>query len=732
MGGFMDKDYNLWRYPRWKLCVFFSSPFDDTANERNALLDRVLFKLREDFNDVEVVFTDLRFGLKDIISNDHNTWNACAKEIENCFASSLGMFFVSLQSNTRYGRGFRSFFIVHRSNIIAGFTPLPKFITFHKFNELCNISPECKAVAEKWYIEDTNCFPEALYTLKRLRDDSDYDWQRLTAECFPTLFQHLVNYPADLTREDVLKVGQSVTEWELRHALHLARNDIQRMHWIDRSVDISTVANAICTNKSEMLKRFFDRQDPSSSSIRENSECKRIRGFMESIFSRDKRSKFEGISFQTLVAEESDPTAKSEQDDYLKDWTDCLAKLLTDELLKVRLQRDSWKEMERELDLPEYVLQDFFHHYEWAYSRCHLFIGRDSIITRLTNQVMLDPYPFNPRKPFSGVSLCVVGDQGTGKTSVLAKAASEIHRVDPMKRPLIMRFCGTNSKSFRALDLVQSICFQIQHACMGITENFACYNDYYDAVEYFHELLSKFPILLFIDGLNQLSNHNMGRSNLSFLKNVRPHRDGRIVVSTLPDTKQAFFGCLSRMNESAVPKFTVPLFRLAANDDDTIHSFVEALLLQRGRRVTSAQLDVISVAAAQEPSALYLFLAVLVAEHWRSTTVAVPGDFFSSVVPTTEGLMFHLLESVESEFGSKFTSTTLGLLSYAVEGLTDSEIVDLVSLAMHADSELKNEVHAYWTVFGPNVKRCPLHMWLRLKNFLSRLFSESVHCCTVW
>jgi hypothetical protein len=61
--------------------------------------------------------------------------------------------------------------------------------------------------------------------------------------------------------------------------------------------------------------------------------------------------------------------------------------------------------------------------------------------------------------------------------------------------------------------------------------------DYDTLVEHFHHLLATYPILLFIDGVDQLSNENLARSNLTFLQGVKPHTDTRIVVSTLKDEK---------------------------------------------------------------------------------------------------------------------------------------------------------------------------------------------------
>ena len=64
---------------------------------------------------------------------------------------------------------------------------------------------------------------------------------------------------------------------------------------------------------------------------------------------------------------------------------------------------------------------------------------------------------------FSGISFCVIGRSGTGKTALMAKLAS-IARAANDQRPVIIRFCGTSKGSVNGLSLVQSLCHQIQLA----------------------------------------------------------------------------------------------------------------------------------------------------------------------------------------------------------------------------------------------------------------------------
>ena len=46
-------------------------------------------------------------------------------------------------------------------------------------------------------------------------------------------------------------------------------------------------------------------------------------------------------------------------------------------------------------------------------------------------------------------------------------------------------------------------------------------------------------MVLFIDGLDQLSNGDRARSDISFLIGIKPHPNTVIVVSCLPDEKDS-------------------------------------------------------------------------------------------------------------------------------------------------------------------------------------------------
>ena len=107
---------------------------------------------------------------------------------------------------------------------------------------------------------------------------------------------------------------------------------------------------------------------------------------------------------------------------------------------------------------------------------------------------------------FSGITLCVIGRSGTGKTALMAKLAS-VARAANDQRPVFIRFCGTSKGSVDGLTLVQSLCHQIQLVLQLPPQPVS--NNYDEAVLMFHSLLNKHAMVLFIDrwATHPLSTH---------------------------------------------------------------------------------------------------------------------------------------------------------------------------------------------------------------------------------
>ena len=277
---------------------------------------------------------------------------------------------------------------------------------------------------------------------------------------------------------------------------------------------------------------------------------------------------------------------------------------------------------------------------------------------------------------------------------------------------MIIRFCGTNEKSDNGTELLTSLIKQIIASCCGSSDSSYSVNDvsgvYTELVKMFSDLVAKYPVILLIDSIDQLSDTNQERSHLSFLKAIKPHRDTIIIVSCLPDEIDPqtgnvvyWYGCDTRMSSAGVARVTVGLL------EDDLEPVLDGMLRLEGRQLTEAQRSAVISACKQEPTALYVKLAVRCACKCKSS------DGAPVLEPTVARLVEQIFKGIETDFGEKLTRTVLGFLALAKAGLADRELEDLLSLS----DEVMEEVNGKYMKDELAAKRLPRHV-------LSRLFYE--------
>ena len=203
--------------------------------------------------------------------------------------------------------------------------------------------------------------------------------------------------------------------------------------------------------------------------------------------------------------------------------------------------------------------------------------------------------------------------------------------------PVLIRFCGTSPESRNARNLLISLCFQLEHLFSLKAKIVSLKNGSYAAiVSYFHELLKKHAVLVFIDSLDQLSDEDQGRSQISFLKDLQTHPDTRIVVSCLPDDKEInpetgkryVYMCDTRLQEGHVPRVTVQMSTESKEKaSDEAMFIVHNLLMGHGRTLTKAQHVIVrsKIAEEKEKTALILIISlyptVCLQQGWRNQSI---------------------------------------------------------------------------------------------------------------
>ncbi|KAL5006956.1 hypothetical protein ScPMuIL_015762 [Solemya velum] len=209
--------------------IFTSSTFTDTTLERNALMENVYPRLKEELREtygLEFQVVDMRWGVRDEATDDHMTTHLCMKEIENCQRLSVGPNFVVFLGQ-KYG-----------------YRPLPTHILateFEMLRECVRNTPGELELLDTWYKKDENAVP-AVYGLqpissilkhfnsKRIKQRHEED-QATWWETF-TKLQRIVRKAAQvlfitkkIDREDMHNYFMSVTEREVEKGI-LKANEI--------------------------------------------------------------------------------------------------------------------------------------------------------------------------------------------------------------------------------------------------------------------------------------------------------------------------------------------------------------------------------------------------------------------------------------------------------------------------------------------------------------------------
>jgi len=80
---------------------FVSSTFDDTKHERDVLIKCVMPALQHHARSVrfEVVLSEMRFGIRASLIEDHKTTEVCMAELQRCIETSAGLSYMLLSCN---------------------------------------------------------------------------------------------------------------------------------------------------------------------------------------------------------------------------------------------------------------------------------------------------------------------------------------------------------------------------------------------------------------------------------------------------------------------------------------------------------------------------------------------------------------------------------------------------------------------------------------------------------
>jgi molecular chaperone DnaK (HSP70)/GTPase SAR1 family protein len=716
-GSFNSSNYPIekWKRKSGKLMTFVSSTFTDTQREREYLMHELLPKLREFASSfsLEVTFVDMRWGVRDENTLDHLTWIACEKEILRCYEESMGLFFLSLQSQ-KYG-----------------YCPLPKYISALAYDTCIvgKISEEDQRLFNHWYQYDSNSLPSGHYILRNLSSLNDnYYWK----DVFPRLIKLLnginfrVGEGSRETTAEELKIGCSVTEYETRLASSFAKYDRTRLAWICRKLE------GIQHSEFDHKWRFYD--DTLDDEDRKN-KLDALYSHMGDVYDGDysKRKTYQLASYEDFLLDAPQWTSQFSQ------WKAYIDSLFFDTLKGAIDYQTKWKENGCGLGLPGKEADEVFHHYEWAYAKCRGFYRREELLASAFQSL-------GSKMIGGGLRLAVIGQSGCGKTAFMSKLASSLNEQQANKlasdrKPIILRYGGTTAGSTRILTLLLNVCYQIHLlnglaydandilSCFYVTEDRNLFPTDMDKrfqrlLTYWISLLDRFPHIFILDSLDQIKDESEKRSRRALLLAIPVTCKSTIIVSLIPDEllKDTEHGKVeATLKERNISSLTIPS---RCQDGEKI---LESILAQKGRTLTARQWSAVRTALQYgESSILYIQLCSRIISGWTSFQSSDSRLEHSVIM-----ILNQIFDDLERNYGRQLvraviayiTFASLNSSGYSQWGIDDNQLVEILT----RDTTVMKSVNQYntTTIF-------PLHVWLRLKHEIHDFLVETASGTWKW
>ncbi len=654
--------------------IFVSSTFNDFIMERDALQERVFPELQALCTANHCLFQaiDLRWGVSGEAALDQQTMPICLSELRRCKEISPRPNFILLLGD-RYG-----------------WIPLPPRVEAAEFAELTAGIPAAEnRLLQEWYLLDRNAVPEE-YTLRPRRGDvfveQDYDAWSATEKRIRAIFleaiarqnwavadERRIKYECSATHQEIIQ-GALRDAPAGEHAFAFLRTI--------RNLEELSPGHPFCDEeygKAQALKEAIQQS--------------------------------QGVTAFAYDLNHRPGEVEPYIERFAHDALAVLSRIIEEEL--------------RQLKQVNAVDRENRAHDHFAAGRREHFIGRSGILHEIAAYLQ-DGVP---------APLVLHGPSGSGKSALLAQAAELARRASPLAQ-VIQRFISATPESIAIRSLLDNLCqdiswrFGLERAQEQKPADQPAANEGREASDTpeepaelmarFRSLLGMIPadrrLLLFIDALDQLCPADNAHM-LQWLPAALPE-NVRIVVSVM-DREDEPEVCL-RVARAKFPEANlIPLGEMTRKE---AAKTLRVWLAAAGRTLTERQFQVLEEGFGGCPRPLYLRLAFEEARHWTSAD-AVPGNLEGApgLAADIPGLIRNHVARLQDRrnHGEVIVKALLGLLCASRKGLTEQELLELLSKDREVMADLKLR-----SARSPEAKGLPVVVWLRLCHDLASLLME--------
>ncbi len=657
--------------------VFISSTFIDFVAEREALQERVWPSLRAfcRAHDTEFQAVDLRWGINQEAALDQRTTLICLEELGRCQRLSPRPSLVILLGD-RYG-----------------WRPLPYKILKPEFERIIAAIPTLDAAGlRRWYRLDTNAVPAAFVLQARTGDHRD-----------PAMWAGEEKLLRNCLEVGAAAAGIDPTPYRLS-ATHM-------------EILAGTGASAPTKNWFGFFRTIADT----------NADALARAGYFD-LTGTGERDGDAAVTIEALKADlrRASPNAVT---DYSVGWTDhgpSIRDIATFcDMVEHRLRASIESELARlaQIDPADFEIAA---HRNFAEGRRSVFFGRQDILHRITDYVGSSASPGRP--------LILFGEGGSGKSAIMATGAVAAHKQLPLA-VVIERYVGASPASSDAVQLAKEITDEIARS-LGLPQLPTHVSDD-DILAAFAVRLTEGsaerPIVLFIDALDQLASAWLSNAMNWLPARLAPHC--RLILSARaeqelvdyelrlhPDRlllRMAVEETVSENAQTAKQRLdqlaSLHLVEIGGLDPDNGEAALTQYLARSNRRLTDGQRRAVLDGFARHGLPLWLKLAADTAIRWSSwdTPADLPADVFGLI----RASLSHLSE--ESRHGHELVATALGFLAASSAGLTEAELLDLLSLSPQLLAAFRRRAPD-----SPAVERLPTVIWSRLYSDLQPYLQE--------
>lgn len=670
--------------------IFTSSTFTDTRVERNALMSKIYPKLREVCQEQGYEFhvVDMRWGVHDPCSDDHRTSEISLKELKACQRLSTGPNFVT--------------FLCQK----YGYCPFPHNISMDEFDTLSSVVEDKgdKDLIQSWFVRDENAvppeyvlqpissqFPDFIGAVtKESKQQALKDWwdvflrlqgilRRAAVKSLPIEAGH--HYQKSDSEEEIHQ-GILRAECPNKHAFWFQRiiidmEDSVRCHNAPLYVDIAESSHKL--HGQEETKEWDKGAKELLTSLKEEKMFKVLD--KSNIYSYNIKWGENGVDSHS--SEEHHQYIDRFCQDFFEKMKSCIEISIKNEKLSTPNDK---------------LFEEVAQHSLQCQQLCSSLHGKSESLEKIKSYIIGQ----------ANSPLVVHGQQGSGKTSLLAMAANASSLWVGHEVSVIVRFIGVTLQSSKVHQLLKSLYHQL---CVALkVDPKTVPEDYQNLVREFHCLLQSVsasqPLVVFLDSLDNIRSYNISREFAWIPRKLPAHV--KIVLSCFTD--EMAFSCLKDIVSEEDYFLEIPNLR-----DDEVKEILTLKLKDSNRKLTETQEEFVLKQVSNCPTPLYLKLVLEQAVQWNSYSIVNEASLGVSV-----GQVINVLfENLERKHGKKLFQHTVAYISASRGGISETELEDVLS----CDDTVLDEVFALWT---PHIRRIPASPLSRVKSDIESFLAVHV------